>query len=54
MTLLQRDRENFEQEREDMAILTERLLEQNRTDDLKRALKDVDFRNELFEEFGIV
>lgn len=54
MTLLQRDRENLEQGREDMAVLTERLLEQSRTDDLKRALKDVDFRNELFEEFGIV
>ena len=54
MTLLQRDRENLEQGREDMAVLTERLLEQNRTDDLKRALKDVDFRNKLFEKFGIV
>ena len=54
MTLLQRDRENLEQGEERMASLLERLLEQNRTGDLKRALKDVDFRNELFEKFGIV
>ena len=41
MTLMQRDRENIEQgEREGMAALTELLLDQKRTDDLKRAIKD--------------
>ncbi len=54
MTLLQRDRENIQQGQENMAALTKILLEENRTDDLKRALEDTDFRNELFEEYNIL
>lgn len=66
MTLLQRDRENIELGREEgreegleegsnrMASLIKRLLLENRTDDLKRALEDSDFRNTLFEEYDIL
>lgn len=54
MALLQRDRENIQQGQENMATLTKILLEENRTDDLKRALEDADFRNELFEEYNIL
>ena len=58
MTLYMRDMENREEGREEgqarMAALTEHLLEENRTDDLKRALKDIVFRNELFEQYGII
>lgn len=54
MTLLQRDRENIQQGQENMAALTKILLEENRTDDLKRALEDTDFRNGLFEEYNIL
>lgn len=54
MTLLQRDRENIQQGQENMAALTKVLFEENRTDDLKRALEDVDLRNKLFEEYDIL
>lgn len=54
MTLLQRDRENIQQGQESMAALTKVLLEENRTDDLKRAIEDADFRNKLFEEYNIL
>lgn len=62
MTLLQRDRENIELGREEgreegqenMAALIKILLGENRTDDLKRALEDTDFRKELFEEYDIL
>lgn len=54
MTLLQRDRENKQKGQENIAALTKILLEENRTDDLKRALEDTDFRNELFEEYNIL
>jgi len=51
MTLLQRD--SIQQGQENMAALTKILLEENRTGDLKRAIEDADFRNELFEEYDI-
>lgn len=58
MTLLQRDRENIELGREEgneqMASLIKILLSENRTDELNRALEDVDFRNKLFEEYDIL
>ena len=58
MTLLQRDRENFELGREEgseqMASLIKILLSENRSDELNRALEDVDFRNKLFEEYDIL
>lgn len=54
MTLLQRDRENIQQGQENMAVLVKLLLEENRTDDLNRAIEDVDFRNELLEEYSIL
>lgn len=54
MTLQQRDRENILQGQENMAALTKFLLKGNRTDDLKRALEDADFRNKLFEEYDIL
>ncbi len=54
MTLLQRERENIQQGQENMAALTKVLLEENRTDDLKRALEDIDFRNELFKKYDIL
>lgn len=54
MTLLQRDRENKQQGQENIVALTKILLEENRTDDLKRALEDTYFRNELFEEYNIL
>ena len=58
MTLLQRDRENFELGREEgseqMASLIKILLSENRTDEMNRALEDVDFRNKLFDEYDIL
>ena len=66
MTLLQRYRENLELGREEglkeglkkgsecMATLTKILLSENRIEDLKRASEDIDFRKELFEEYGIL
>jgi len=66
MTLLQRDRENLELGREEgikeglekgselMAALTRVLLSENRIEDLKRASEDIDFRKELYEEYGIL
>lgn len=52
MTLLQRDRENIELGRSQMASLITILLSENRTDELNRALEDSDFRNRLFEEYA--
>ena len=37
-----------------MASLIKILLSEDRTDDLKRASEDTDFRNELFKEYGIL
>ncbi|MCM1409876.1 MAG: hypothetical protein NC305_04930 [Lachnospiraceae bacterium] len=54
MTLLQRDRENIELGRSQMASLITILLSENRTDELNRALEDPDFRNRLFEEYDIL
>lgn len=62
MTLLQRDRENLELGREEgreqgseyMASLIRILLSENRIEDLKRVSEDIDFRNKLFEEYGIL
>ena len=62
MTLLQRDRENLELGREEgreqgseyMASLIKILLSENRIEDLKHASEDIDFRNRLFEEYGIL
>lgn len=53
MTLLQRDRENIEQGEEKMAELTKILLSENRMEDLKRSLEDVDFRNNLYEDYHL-
>ena len=36
-----------------MASLNQRLLSENRIEDLKRASEDADFRNQLFREYGI-
>ena len=54
MTLLQRDRENIELGRSQMASLITILLSENRTEELNRALEDPDFRNRLFEEYDIL
>ena len=54
MTLLQRDRENIELGRSQMASLIKILLSENRTDELNHALEDSDFRNRLFEEYDIL
>ncbi|WP_373264263.1 hypothetical protein [Hungatella hathewayi] len=58
MTLLQRDRENIEQGIEQgerkMAALTELLLDQKRTDDLKRAIRDTAYREQLYKQFNIL
>ncbi len=54
MTLLQRDRENIELGRSQMASLITILLSQNRTEELNRSLEDLDFRNKLFEEYDIL
>lgn len=57
MTLLQRDRENVEQGIEQgekkMATLTEILLNQDRTSDLKRSIKDEAYREQLYRQFDI-
>lgn len=65
MTLLQRDRENreegleqgleqgLEKGLEKMTALTKFLLSENRMDELKKALEDIDFRNQLFEEYHL-
>ena len=58
MTFLQRDRENIElghqEGSEQMASLAKILLSKNCVEDLKRASDDIDFRKELFEEYGIL
>ena len=54
MTLLQRDRENIEQGERKMAALTELLLDQKRTDDLKRAIRDTAYREQLYKQFNIL
>ncbi len=54
MTLLQRDRENIELGRSQMASLITILLSQNRTEELNRSLEDLNFRNKLFEEYDIL
>ena len=66
MTLLQRDRENIEQGLEQgieqgieqgerkMAALSELLLDQKRTDDLKRAIRDTAYREQLYKQFNIL
>lgn len=62
MTLLQRDRENIELGREEgreegskhMAELIKILLSENRIEDLKRVSEDTEFRNELFNYYGIL
>ncbi len=54
MTLLQRDRENIELGRSQMASLITILLSENRTEELNRSLEDLDFRNKLFEEYDIL
>lgn len=38
---------------ERMVLLTGKLLEQNRIDDLKRMAEDSEYRNQLFREFGL-
>lgn len=61
LTLLQRDRENIEQGKEQgmaegvkkMATLTDLLLNDGRTDDLKRATKDDVYRDVLFTQYNI-
>lgn len=42
-----------EEGQDQMARLTEKLLELNRLDDLKRMAKDIDYREQLFREFGL-
>ncbi len=58
MTLLQRDRENIKLRREEgnkqMASLIKILLSENRLDDLNHVLEDTNYRNKLFEEYGIL
>ena len=38
---------------ERMGKLMEHLLESGRTEDIKKALADVEYKNKLYEEFGI-
>ena len=45
--------EGIEQGIEQLSCLTSILLEQNRVQDLKRAMKDKKYRDKLFREFGI-
>ena len=69
MTLMQRDREKYEEGREEgleeglkkglkegraeMAALTEYLLKENRLEDLKRAAVDANYQEELFRELNL-
>lgn len=45
--------QGIEQGIEQLSALTSILLEQNRQQDLKRALKDKKYRDKLFGEFGL-
>ncbi|WP_303620333.1 hypothetical protein [Hungatella hathewayi] len=45
--------QGIEQGERRMAALTELLLDQKRTDDLKRAIKDEDYREQLYRHFNI-
>ena len=45
--------EGVQQGIEKLSALTSILLEQNRQQDLKRALKDKKYRDKLFGEFGL-
>lgn len=46
-------KEGFELGEEHFAMLTQKLLEAQRTEDLLKATKDKDFRNKLFKEFEL-
>ena len=46
-------REGREEGIERITLLTEKLLEQERLDDLKRMTKEPKYRERLFREFGI-
>lgn len=46
-------RQQAEDEKQLLEALTKRLLEQNRIDDLKQALEDPFYKNQLFKEFGL-
>jgi predicted transposase/invertase (TIGR01784 family) len=53
MTLLMRDRENREEGIEQSMELTKLLLKDGRLEDLERAVEDPEYRNGLFEEYGL-
>lgn len=61
MTLLQRDRENIEkgleqgleQGEKKMALLTKKLIQAKRFQDLERATEEAEYRRQLFREFEI-
>lgn len=57
LTLFQRDRENQEIGREEgekkFALLTEKLLLDNRTKDLLKATNDEEFRKKMYQEYGL-
>ncbi len=42
-----------EEGQDQMARLTEKLLELNRLEDVKRMTTDIDYREQLFREFGL-
>ena len=57
MTLLMRDKENFEKGIETgedrMSNLTKKLLKEKRYDDLDRATEDKKYREELFKKYQL-
>lgn len=57
MTLLMRDQENIEkgieQGEDRLSRLYLRLAAEKRTEDLERAMRDKDFRNLLYKDYGI-
>lgn len=47
------EEEGIQKGSEQMALLTRKLIEASRMDDLLKATEDEEFRGKLYEEFGI-
>jgi predicted transposase/invertase (TIGR01784 family) len=54
MTLYMRDQENIEKGKEQINQLIQRLMEENRLDDLIRSTNDKEFQKKLLEEYHLI
>ena len=54
MTLMMRDKVNIEKGEEKMLLLIERLIEDERFDDITRIKTDIQYRQKLYNEYCII